>query len=367
MDGALVTIFLLTLLLAAVNGSNDVSKGVATLAGAGVTRYRPAIIWGTVTTFAGALLSLLFAARMTALFSKGIVTAPPTLGFAIAVLVGAIAWVGFATITRLPVSTTHALVGALIGAGIQLGPQAVNWSVLLTNVAAPLLASVAVAYAISVALSFVQLPEPRCICLEVTSAAPASPAHRSGSVAAFRASGELPVLQITTGTMAECRLHGAAVRRLGCNLTTAHWLTSGATGFSRGLNDTPKIVAIGAFALASAGIAPLTLLIATALAMAAGALLAGQRVARVLGEQVVTMSHEEGFKANLTTAVLVGIGANLGLPMSTTHVSTGAIAGAAGLNRSRLNGRTLRDFAMAWTLTPLTAGVIAAVVFLLLR
>jgi PiT family inorganic phosphate transporter len=111
----------------------------------------------------------------------------------------------------------------------------------------------------------------------------------------------------------------------------------------------------------------LLLLLVTALAMAGGALLAGQRVARVLGEQVVTMNHEEGFKANLTTAVLVGIGANLGLPMSTTHVSTGAIVGAAGLNRSRLNSRTLRDFAIAWTLTPLTAGLIAAALFLLLR
>ena len=67
------------------------------------------------------------------------------------------------------------------------------------------------------------------------------------------------------------------------------------------------------------------------------------------------------------TAVLVGVGANLGLPMSTTHVSTGAIAGSAGLNRARLNGRTLRDFAIAWTLTPLTAGLIAAGMFLLVR
>lgn len=366
MNSALVISLALTLLLAAVNGSNDVSKGVATLAGAGITRYRSAVNWGTVTTFAGAMLSFLFAARMTALFSKGIVSTPPTMAFAIAVLIGAIAWVGFATFTRLPVSTTHALVGALIGAGIQLGPHAVNWSVLLTNVAAPLLLSVAIAYALSAALSRVTLPEPRCICVGVTSATPVVLAKQPGNVAAFRMGSDLPVLQITTGTVAECRVHGPAVRRLGLNLSTAHWLTSGATGFSRGLNDTPKIVAIGAFALAPAGAPPL-LLLATALAMAGGALLAGQRVARVLGEQVVTLSHEEGFKANLTTAMLVGVGANLGLPMSTTHVSTGAIAGAAGLNRSRLNGRTLRDFAIAWTLTPVTAGLIAATVFLLLR
>ena len=50
-------IFIFLLALAAANGANDVSKGVATLAGSGVTRYRPAIIWGAATTLAGALVS----------------------------------------------------------------------------------------------------------------------------------------------------------------------------------------------------------------------------------------------------------------------------------------------------------------------
>ena len=79
------------------------------------------------------------------------------------------------------------------------------------------------------------------------------------------------------------------------------------------------------------------------------------------------MDHVEGCKANLTTAALVGLAANRGLPLSTTQVSGGAIAGAAGSNPSRLNRRTLRDFAIAWTVTPLTAAVVAAGVFALLR
>ena len=367
MTPALVALLLLTLGLAAVNGGNDVSKGVATLAGAGVTRYRTAVLWGTVTTLAGALLSFLVAARMTALFSRGIVTATPTTAFACAVLIGTIAWVAFATVTRLPVSTTHALVGALIGAGLQLGPHAVNWSVLLSKVATPLLASIAVSYALSALLSYVRLPEPRCICVGVASAASSALPRPPGGAALAMSASALPVLTVTTGTVAECRLHGASAHRLGINLTTAHWLTSGATGFARGLNDTPKIVAIGAFALAPAGVAPSALFVAAALAMALGALLAGQRVARVLGEKVVKLDHDEGFKANLVTALLVGAGANLGLPMSTTHVSTGAIAGTAGLSLSRLNGKTLRDFAIAWTLTPVTAGLVAAICFALLH
>jgi len=78
MTGVTAAILLLTAGLAAANGANDVSKGVATLAGAGVTRYRTAIMWGVTATFAGSMLSLLLAARITRLFSKGIVAATPT-------------------------------------------------------------------------------------------------------------------------------------------------------------------------------------------------------------------------------------------------------------------------------------------------
>jgi PiT family inorganic phosphate transporter len=74
-----------------------------------------------------------------------------------------------------------------------------------------------------------------------------------------------------------------------------------------------------------------------------------------------------GSRPNLTTAALVGLAANRGLPLSTTQVSRGAIAGAAGAHPSRLNGRTLRDFAIAWTVTPLSAALVAAAIFAVLR
>lgn len=61
--------------------------------------------------------------------------------------------------------------------------------------------------------------------------------------------------------------------------------------------------------------------------------------------------------------MLVGVGAKLGLPVSTTHVSTEAIAGIAGADPKRLNRRTARDLMLSWTVAPLVAGLIAAVVY----
>jgi PiT family inorganic phosphate transporter len=109
----------------------------------------------------------------------------------------------------------------------------------------------------------------------------------------------------------------------------------------------------------------ITLLVS--LAMAVGSLTGGMRVAKRLGEGVVKLSHKEGFLANLNTATLVGLGAAYGLPMSTTHVSAGAIAGSAGLGVGRLSGKTLRDFAIAWLVTPPFAAAVSALVFAIIR
>lgn len=112
-----IAIALLTVALAVVNGANDVSKGIATLAGAGVTGYRTAVAWGAVTTLVGGLAAIWLGEAMRTLFSSGIVDTEPSGRFALSVLVGTIGWVSVATGFRLPVSTTHALVGSLLGGG----------------------------------------------------------------------------------------------------------------------------------------------------------------------------------------------------------------------------------------------------------
>lgn len=349
----------LTAALAAANGANDVSKGVATLAGAGVTRYRTAIIWGTITTLAGCLFSLTVADKLTKLFSSSIVTREPDDAFAIAVLVGTIAWVVFATLTRLPVSTTQALVGALVGAGLVVGANAIEWSALPEKIIVPTMLAISLAYGISFLLSLIPKRVPECICV-TASGSSTGVALPHGTLAYTDGSGA--ALRLESGTLEECRVHNPD-RRLLFSVDTVHWLSSGAVGFARGLNDAPKLVAIGAFALVPGTMSSNELLWIVTLAMATGSILAGQRVARRLGDDVLDLSHVEGAKANVTTAGLVGAAAFGGFPLSTTQVSASAIAGTAGTHPGRLHRRTLRDFAIAWLVTPLAGGVAAATVY----
>lgn len=334
-----VLVLVLVLALAAANGANDVPKGVATLAAAGVAQLRTAVWWGTVTTAVGCLVSLSFAAKLTALFSKEIVSAAPTAEFAVAVLIGTCSWVVLATVLKLPVSTTHALVGSLLGAGVVFASSEVHWDVLVNKVVLPLLLSVFVAYLISAILTW-------------TGRRLAASAERRKSAAGTGpGAASVAELPATTGGI------GA--------VTVLHWATSGFTSFARGLNDAPKIVAIGSFALIS-GMTPKGLLVAVTVVMAVGGLIAGARVAKSMTACVDDMTHVDGFTANLTTALLVGLGAFRGMPMSTTHVSVGAISGTVGKDVGRIHRKTLRDFAIAWLATPPFGFAVAAAAYWLI-
>ena len=98
--------------------------------------------------------------------------------------------------------------------------------------------------------------------------------------------------------------------------------------------------------------------------MVTGSWRAGKRVTAVLAERVVPMDHRQGFVANLVTAALVGPGAALGLPMSTTHVSSGAIIGVGIPERAGINWKTVKHMGLAWVVTiPVAAalGLLASI------
>src|SRR5262245_1889471 len=140
-----IAVLLLTvLLLAYANGANDNFKGVATLFGSGTCNYRKALAWATVTTLAGSLLALVLAHGLVENFKgKGLVpdavTQQPT--FLLAVALGAGLTVLIATFTGMPVSTTHALTGALVGAGLCAAFAEIQLAALGKSFVLPLLCS----------------------------------------------------------------------------------------------------------------------------------------------------------------------------------------------------------------------------------
>ncbi len=347
-------------LVAFVNGANDVSKGIATLAGSGVTNYRRAIAWGAVWTGIGGLAGAALARALVKAFGNGLLAAgtEPSFLAAIAVLAGAGAWVLIATRTGLPVSTTHAIVGSIAGVGaVAYGLAGMNWQTIAGKIVLPLLltpvASMLAAAAVLRSVRFVAARRsiPECICAEIAPAPVLVGFGVPGSVGLTASLASQ--VNIAVGSLQQCAVHHPQSARVTMN--HLHWLTSGATSFARGLNDAPKIVALALAAAALTGTGELLQPSAFALitaAMVAGSIIGGLRVTRLLAERVTPMDHREGFYANLVTSLLVGTGAVLGLPMSTTHVACGAIIGIGVANGGTAVRRdTVRDMLLAWVVT----------------
>src|SRR4051812_19774560 len=135
-------LFLATCFLAYSNGANDNFKGVATLYGSRTTSYRQALWWTTSTTFLGSITAIVLAQSLLKKFSgKGLV--PDALvtsdHFLLAVVIGTALSVILATLLGFPVSTTHGLTGALIGAGLLAAGHQVSFAALRKTFLLPLL------------------------------------------------------------------------------------------------------------------------------------------------------------------------------------------------------------------------------------
>ena len=368
-------LFLLLLALAFANGTNDVSKAIATLVGSGITNYRTAIVWGTVWTVFGACASGLIASAMVKTFSSGLIApstaTPPTL--ALAVLTGAMIWVLIASRTGLPVSTTHALTGAIVGAGLAaLAWDELIWSAIAKKIALPLLLSPPLALTISALLHFALRTvaarwEGACLCL--------LPASRA--LVTIDAKGMTRTLFQTTGlgqpvVAVPSQCDRAGLRGITLGVDSVHWISSGLASFARGVNDAPKIAAmvlLGSVVVAWPSVQfQVSTFVGVALAMGLGSYLGGLRVTEVLAEKVTTMDHAEGLSANLTTSSLVLVSATMGLPVSTTHVSSSAIIGIGLLKGvTALRWRTVRDMVLAWIVTLPAAGILAWLAYFLLN
>ncbi len=365
----LVLLFLATCFLAYSNGANDNFKGVASLLGSRTSDYRTAISWATTTTFAGSIMSIFLAQALLKKFTgKGIVPEyfVGSEYFLLAVAVGAGLTVIMATLAGFPISTTHALTGAIIGCGFVAVGSNLNFSALGKGFVLPLLLSPVLAIFMA-GILYICLRQLRlalgirkewCVCIGAEEKVVMI--SQPTSVLALRSA--TPTLTLTVDEQENCRERyagsflGLSSQQL---MEAAHFLSAGTVSFARGLNDTPKIVAL---LLLWKALDIRWGFVAVAITMAIGGLLNAKRVAETMSNKITTMNRGQGFAANLTTAILVVLATLYGLPVSTTHVSVGSLFGI-GLTTGKANPRVISAIVLSWLITLPCAAILAGLTY----
>lgn len=309
----IVLLFLAVCFVAFTNGANANFKGVASLYGSGTTSLRGALYWGTAMTFAGSIAAMFLAGGLLDAFAgRKIVPAAlaQTPEFLTAVAIAAALTSFLATRFGFPVSTTHALVGALAGAGLAGSGREVDFAALGKSFVYPLLFSPAVAALLGAIVyglfRWFKVPSKR----------------------------------------------NATIDRL-------HYLSAGAASFARGLNDTPKMVAL---LLVIPGYEVYWGFLTVAIVIALGGLLDAEKVAETLGKKVTDLDPAQGFAASLVTAGLVTTASFRELPVSTTHVSVGSLLGIGAVT-GQAHWRKILEIMFAWVSTVPCAAVLAAIAY----
>jgi inorganic phosphate transporter, PiT family len=360
-------LLLIVCFLAFNNGANDNFKGVATLFGSGTTNYRKAITWATITTFLGSVTAIFLAEALVKNFSgKGLLPDEviQSSRFMASIALGAALTVFLATKIGMPVSTTHALVGALTGSGLVAAGHQYDFSKLAGSFIMPLLLSPLIAIAGAMILYSVfrklrewsGVTENTCVCA-------------GKSVTANQTSVAMAATTQTIVRVSEeeqCRKEYGG-KFIGINVQSAldslHFISAGVVSFARGLNDTPKIAGM-LLVLSAVNISFGMLLIA--IMMGIGGIIYARKVGETMSTQITSMNHGQGFSANMVTGTLVTAASVYGLPVSTTHVSVGSIFGIGLVNRNANTG-TILKILLSWILTLPVAAIISALVYVLLQ
>jgi PiT family inorganic phosphate transporter len=303
------------------NGFHDTANYVATWVGTRALSPRPAVIISAAANLAGAFVTTAVATTI----GKGIVnTDLVTQQTVLAALFGAIAWNLFTWRAGLPSSSTHALIGGLVGAAlVQSGRAGVEWSGLWHKVIVP----GAVSPVIGFAGAFVLLIVIYWLFVRLTPGL-ANRGFRTG--------------QLFSGTF---------------------------VAFTHGANDAQKTMGVIALALYEKGsistfYIPSWVKITAGLTIAAGTYVGGWRIVRTLGQRVYKMQPEHGFAAQLAAGSTLWAGTRLGFPISTTHVVSGSVMGAGATRRlSAVRWGVAGNIVFAWLLTLPAAALVAAALY----
>jgi inorganic phosphate transporter, PiT family len=311
------------------NGFHDTANAIATAVGTRALSPRFAVAFSAVLNLIGAVVATqLLQAKVAN--TVGSLVAPEqgvALPMIIAALFGAIVWNLVTWRAGLPSSSSHALIGGLIGMGVVVyGVEAVVWTkvypVFIALVTSPIV-GLLIAYAVTVML--------------LNLLRRARPSHANS---AFRK------LQL---------------------------FSSGFVAFSHGANDAQKTMAIITLALLSSGhlaefAVPTWVVLAAALAIGLGTWAGGWRIIRTMGSRIIRMEPVDGFAAQTVSAAVIQAATSWGLPVSTTHVVSGSVIGAGATRRlSAVRWGVARSIVWAWILTVPASAALAALAALLIK
>ena len=386
-------------------GANDVANAMGTSVGSRALTVYQAVIVAAVFEFSGAVLA---GGQVTSTIRKGIVDpalfadTPELLVYGmLASLLAAGIWLLAASYFGWPVSTTHSIVGAIVGfAAVGIGMEAVNWgkvgSIVMSWVVSPVLAGV-IAYLLFQSLRWLILDTaaplrqakrwvPFYIFLVgftvalvtllkglshvgLTLTAVESTLYATAFGTLMGIGGSIAAARVRPDPDADADFHYTSVEKV---FTVLMIVTACAMAFAHGSNDVANaigpVAAVVAVAQAGGSVAqksatPIWILLIGAAGIVAGLSMYGHKVMATIGSKITLLTPSHGFAATLAAAGTVVVASGTGLPISTTHTLVGAVLGV-GMARGigAIDLRVVRTIFVSWVVT-LPAGAILAVVF----
>ena len=312
----LVVVVLLAVAFDYINGFHDTANAIATSVATKALRPHHAILMAAAFNFIGAFAGTAVAKTI----GKSLVDETTTTqSIVAAALIGAIVWNLVTWRWGIPSSSSHALIGGLIGATlIAAGPQALLIDGIIGKVLVPLisspLAGFAIGFVLMVALYWI-----------------------------FRSFDRRPLSRV---------------------FKVLQVFSAGYMAFAHGSNDAQKTMGIITLALFAAGViptvdVPLWVIMLAATAISLGTAVGGWRIMKTMGQRVVELEPIHGFAAETTAASVLLVTAHLGMPVSTTHVISSAIMGVGSSRGTRAVRWTVaRRIVSAWVITiPITGGI----------
>jgi PiT family inorganic phosphate transporter len=318
-DLTLVAVVAVALFFDFTNGFHDTANSIATTVSTRALSPRPAVAMAAILNFVGAFASF----EVAATIAKGIVDQEAiTLSMVLAGLVGAITWNLITWFFGLPSSSSHALIGGMLGAAVVgSGWNVVQWGGLREKVLVPSL----VAPFLGIATAF-------ALILGITWLIARRPPSRVNKF--FR---------------------------------RAQLVSGGFVAFTHGTNDAQKTMGIIALALVASGHLgedfdrpPLWVIVSAALAMGAGTYAGGWRIIRTLGQRIAKIDPPQGFAAQTACASILWGTAHFGFPVSTTHTISGCVLGSGAIRGfSAVRWGVAGNILLAWIFTIPMAGLVA--------